>query len=86
MQAIEQRHYTPDEYLELETLADYKSEYIDGQIIPMTGGSTNHNRIALNLSANLNMAFKQSPYEVFIDSSAMFVYGYLSDEYLHIQM
>jgi Uma2 family endonuclease len=67
MQAIEQRHYTPEEYLELETLADYKSEYIDGQIIPMTGGSTNHNRIALNLSANLNMAFKQSPYEVFID-------------------
>lgn len=44
MQAIEQRHYTPEEYLELETVADYKSEYIDGQIIPMAGASTNHNQ------------------------------------------
>ncbi|MEY3333433.1 MAG: hypothetical protein RLZZ176_1733, partial [Cyanobacteriota bacterium] len=40
------RYYTPEEYLELEEKADSKSEYRDGEIIAMTGGTTNHNKIA----------------------------------------
>ncbi|MBR8834603.1 MAG: Uma2 family endonuclease [Stigonema ocellatum SAG 48.90 = DSM 106950] len=66
MQATERRYYTPEEYLELEEAAEYKSEYIDGQIIPMAGGSTNHNRIAGNLYAALNFSFKQQDYEAFM--------------------
>jgi Uma2 family endonuclease len=66
MQAIEQRYYTPEEYLELETVAEYKSEYIDGQIIPMAGGSTKHNQISLNLSSELNFAFKRQTYRVYM--------------------
>jgi Uma2 family endonuclease len=66
MQVTEKRYYTPEEYLALEETAEYKSEYIDGEIIPMAGGSTNHNRITLNLSANLNFAFRQQDYEVFM--------------------
>ncbi|MEH2276578.1 MAG: Uma2 family endonuclease [Nostoc sp.] len=65
MQITQQRYYTPEEYLELEEAADYKSEYIDGQIIPMAGGTANHNRISLNLNAALNFAFRQQDYEVF---------------------
>ncbi|HEY9674360.1 MAG TPA: hypothetical protein V6D11_23175 [Waterburya sp.] len=37
--------------MELEEAADYKSEYIDGQIIPMAGGSTNHNNNGLKISS-----------------------------------
>ncbi|MGB7441209.1 MAG: hypothetical protein WA919_09090 [Coleofasciculaceae cyanobacterium] len=37
-------YYTPDEYLELEEKADYKNEYRDGEIVPMTGGTTNHTK------------------------------------------
>ncbi|MDJ0675183.1 MAG: Uma2 family endonuclease [Calothrix sp. MO_167.B42] len=66
MQVTEKTYYTPEEYLALEETAEYKSEYIDGKIIPMAGGSTNHNRITLNLSANLNFAFRQQDYEVFM--------------------
>ncbi|NEQ18365.1 MAG: Uma2 family endonuclease, partial [Moorea sp. SIO3E2] len=44
------RYYTADEYLELEEAAEYKSEYRDGEIIPMAGGTTNHNKIALNFA------------------------------------
>lgn len=66
MQITKQRYYTPEEYLELEEVADYKSEYIDGQIIPMAGGTVNHNRIALNLSTELNFAFKKQNYRVFM--------------------
>ena len=47
------RIYTPDEYLQLEEQAEYKSEYRDGEIIPMTGGTTDHNEISLNLTTNL---------------------------------
>ena len=65
MQITQQRYYTPEEYLELEEAADYKSEYIDGQIISMAGGTANHNRIAGNFYAVLNFAFRQQEYEVF---------------------
>jgi Uma2 family endonuclease len=66
MQITEQRYYTPEEYLELEAVAEYKSEYINGQIIPMAGGTLNHNQIALNLSSELNFAFKKQNYHVCI--------------------
>ena len=73
MQIIQKRYYTPEEYLELEEAADYKSEYIDGQIIPMAGGTANHNRISLNLSAALNFAFRQQDYEVFMGDVRLWI-------------
>lgn len=69
----EQQYFSPEEYLKLEEVADYKSEYIDGQIIPMAGGSTNHNRIALNLSSALNFAFRQQDYEVFMGDVRLWI-------------
>ena len=73
MQITKQRYYTPEEYLEFEEVADYKSEYIDGQIIPMAGGTVNHNRISLNLSAALNFAFRQQDYEVFMGDVRLWI-------------
>ena len=66
MQLTQKRYYTPEEYLELEATADYKSEYIEGQIIAVVGASINHNRITGNFYATLNFALrKQEKYEVF---------------------
>ncbi|NCS48188.1 MAG: Uma2 family endonuclease, partial [Microcystis aeruginosa BK11-02] len=31
---IEKRYYTPEEYCQLEETAEYKNEYLDGEIIP----------------------------------------------------
>jgi Uma2 family endonuclease len=73
MQVIKQRHYTPEEYLELETIAEYKSEYIDGQIIPMAGGSTKHNQISLNLSSELNFAFKRQAFCVYMSDVRLWI-------------
>jgi hypothetical protein len=45
MQAKEYDYYTPEEYLEFEINSPERHEYIDGEIIPMTGGLPNHNLI-----------------------------------------
>lgn len=37
MQALEQRYYTPEEYLSLEQQAEGKHEYINGHIVPVAG-------------------------------------------------
>ncbi|WP_009632962.1 Uma2 family endonuclease [Synechocystis sp. PCC 7509] len=73
MQVATVQSYTPAEYLELEEKAEYKSEYNNGQIFPMTGGSTNHNTIALNLSTELNFAFKQQDYKVFMGDVRLWI-------------
>ncbi|MBD1823389.1 Uma2 family endonuclease [Cyanobacteria bacterium FACHB-DQ100] len=51
MQSTEVTRYTPEEYLALEETAEFKSEYHDGEIIPVTGGSLNHNEVITNLCA-----------------------------------
>jgi Uma2 family endonuclease len=64
-QVQEKRTYSPEEYLELEIRCETRNEYIDGEIIPMSGATPNHNRITRNLCGGLNFAFKGQPFEVF---------------------
>ena len=73
MQLQEQRYYSPEEYLELEVNSEIRHEYIDGQIIPMTGGTPNHNQLALNLSGTLNFLLKRQPYRVFITDQRLLI-------------
>ncbi|KYC42877.1 hypothetical protein WA1_12210 [Scytonema hofmannii PCC 7110] len=73
MQAQQQDYYTPEEYLELETAATYRSEYYNGQIFPMAGGTPNHNRIAGNFYAALNFALKKQPYDVFMTDMRLWI-------------
>ncbi|MBW4643584.1 MAG: Uma2 family endonuclease [Goleter apudmare HA4340-LM2] len=73
MQVTQQRYYTPEEYLKLEEAADYKSEYIDGKIIPTAGGTVNHNQISLNLSSELNFAFKKQKYRVYMGDVRLWI-------------
>lgn len=73
MQAEEKKHYTPEEYLELETNAEERHEYIDGEIVLMPGGMPNHNRITGNFYAALNFALKRQPYDVFITDQRLWI-------------
>lgn len=73
MQVQEKRYYTPEEYLKLEVNSSQRHEYIDGEIIPMTGGTPNHNRIAGNFYAALNFALKGKPYDVFFADQRLWV-------------
>ncbi|MTJ47179.1 Uma2 family endonuclease [Dolichospermum sp. UHCC 0259] len=71
--AQETRYYSPEEYLELEVNSDIRHEYIDGVIIPMTGGTPNHNQIAGNFYAVLNFALKRQPYQVFVTDQRLWI-------------
>jgi Uma2 family endonuclease len=51
-------HLTPEEYLAIERRAEYKSEYIDGEIIAMTGASRRHNLIAVNITREISQQLK----------------------------
>ena len=62
---IEKRIYTAEEYLELELAAETRSEYRSGEIIPMTGGTPNHNDISGNLYILLKSALKGKDYRIF---------------------
>ncbi|MEQ8972627.1 MAG: Uma2 family endonuclease [Coleofasciculus sp. C1-SOL-03] len=73
MQAEDKKIYTPEEYLEFEVNSENRHEFINGEIVLMTGGTPNHNQIALNLSGALNFALKRQPYRVFVTDQRLWI-------------
>lgn len=71
--AQETPYYSPQEYLELEVNSEIRHEYINGLIIPMTGGTPNHNQLALNFSGTLNYLLKRQPYQVFVTDQRLWI-------------
>jgi len=72
----QKRYYMPEEYLELEETAEYKSEYRDGEIIPLTGGTTNHNKIAGNFYAYSKFALRGQDYDIYIGDVRLWIPRY----------
>jgi Uma2 family endonuclease len=56
-------YLTPAEYLAIERKAEDKSEYIDGEIVAMTGASRKHNLIVVNISSEISQQLKGRPCE-----------------------
>jgi Uma2 family endonuclease len=72
-QALEQRIYTSDEYLDLELASETRSEYRNGAIIPMTGGTPDHNELAINLAAHFKAALRGKPYRIFATDQRLWI-------------
>jgi Uma2 family endonuclease len=66
MSSLPQTLYSPEEYLALERKAEYKSEYINGQILAMSGASKTHNLIRGNIFAAIHSQLRGKPCEVYI--------------------
>jgi Uma2 family endonuclease len=82
MQATEiKTRYTPSEYFALEDQAELKSEYHDGEIISMTGGSFNHNRIINRICAYLLNALQGKNYEPFSSDVKVWIPKYRKATY-----
>ena len=66
MSALAKSYYfTPEQYLEMERAAQYKSEYLDGQIYAMAGATRRHNLIGLNIAISLGTQLRGKPCEAY---------------------
>ncbi|MGA9767648.1 MAG: Uma2 family endonuclease [Blastocatellia bacterium] len=59
------QRFTPEEYLTLEREAEYRSEYLDGEIFAMVGASEKHNLIVVNIVTRLNNQLRDRPCKVY---------------------
>ena len=59
------KRITSEEYLARERLATEKSEFFDGEVFAMTGGSAVHSLLAVNLSRELGNVLSKGPCRVF---------------------
>ena len=73
MNAIPKRKLTPEEYLEIERKAEYKSEYFDGEIYAMAGAKRRHNVIAWNVGGELRQHLKGKNCEAYPADMRVFV-------------
>jgi Uma2 family endonuclease len=72
----EKKSYTVEEYLILEETAEEKHEYHDGEIITMTGGTTNHNTLALTIASFFFTQLSTEDYQVYINDVRLFIEQY----------
>ncbi len=70
------RQYSIEEYLAHEETAEYRSEYRDGEIVPMTGGSINHNQIIVNLIIALSITLREQNYRVYASDLRLWIPRY----------
>ena len=73
--------YTPEEYLVLEEKAEYRSEYENGEIVAMAGGSLNHQQITANCTVFLDSKIRKkgcrvlpSEMKIWVESIRKFYY------------
>jgi Uma2 family endonuclease len=57
--------FTPQEYLAIERKAEFRSEYIDGEIVAMGGASRRHNLITINIAREITQQLKGRPCETY---------------------
>lgn len=58
------KSWTPEEYLAWERLQPEKHEFHDGEVFDMAGATFEHNKIVINVGAELRAALRQKPCDV----------------------
>jgi Uma2 family endonuclease len=79
------RRLTEGEYLALERSADFKSEFFEGEMFALGGGTPQHSLIATNLARELGNLLKGGPCVVYnadlrvkVEATGLFTYPDLS--------
>ncbi|MBK8912271.1 MAG: Uma2 family endonuclease [Chlorobi bacterium] len=85
MDALPRKYLTEEEYLAIERAAQWKSEYYQGEMFAMAGGSEAHSLIAMNLGGEIREALRSKPCRVYnsdlrvqVDSVGLYTYPDLS--------
>src|SRR2546426_8326451 len=56
---------TPEQYLEIERKAEYKSEYFGGEMFAMSGASRAHNLLVANLLGSVHPQLRERKCELY---------------------
>jgi Uma2 family endonuclease len=73
-------YVSPEEYLALDRAAEQRSEYVNGQIYAMAGGTRQHSRICVNTIADLSAATRgrcavySSDLRLFVEKTSAYFY------------
>lgn len=73
---VKSQYYSPEEYLELEKTSETKNEYLNGEIIPMAGGTTNHNQLAINFCRAFPLTINDQDYYIYINDVKLWIQDY----------
>jgi Uma2 family endonuclease len=65
--------YSAEEYLALEVVSEVRSEFRNGEIVEMTGGTPAHNKLASACNALLWFALRGKPYSVFVTDQRLWI-------------
>ena len=81
MSAVPKPKMTPGEYLAKERQAEFKSEFYNGEVFAMAGGSREHNRVKENLVGELFVRLKggecqtySSDQRVLVEATGLYMY------------
>lgn len=80
------RFFTPEEYLDLEADAEFRSQYDAGLITPKSSGTVNHNLICGNCCCLLNVALKRQDYEIFVIDIKVWIPEFRKFRYLNLMV
>jgi Uma2 family endonuclease len=58
-------YVSPADYLARERMAEFKSEYFDGEIVAFAGASREHNLIMVNIARELSSQLMGTPCEIY---------------------
>ena len=67
------KNYTAAEYLALEVESAVRSEFRNGDIVEMTGGTPEHNEITRMLIVLLSVALRRQPYGIFMTDQRLWI-------------
>lgn len=82
----QKRYFSPTEYLELEEVAAFRNEYHDGEIAPMTGGTAEHNQIAINIVTYLRSLLKGKDYRLYVNDMRLWIPRYREYTYPDVML
>jgi Uma2 family endonuclease len=78
-------YLTPSQYLEIERKAEFKSEYVEGEVFAMAGARPNHNLLCVELTVTIGYQLRGKPWAAFgsdqrvrIPSQRLYTYPDLS--------
>ncbi|MBI5653021.1 MAG: Uma2 family endonuclease [Chloroflexi bacterium] len=73
MLARKKMFFTPEEYLNMEEAAAYKSEYYNGEIFAMAGGTSDHSLVAVSLTVELGQQLKGKPCRLYNSDMRLYI-------------